>query len=113
MWLMLVGVACGRTTLDRPGNGINCTTGTACQGTCVDTQNDPTNCGSCGNDCLQGQMCISGMCTQCPAGETACNQQNTCANLQTDGDHCGTCGTCVKWAACTAVCRMRAYAAHD
>jgi hypothetical protein len=32
-----------------------------CAGTCVDSQNDPKNCGACGHDCLGGD-CVSGFC---------------------------------------------------
>jgi hypothetical protein len=37
---------------------------TNCSGTCVNTQNDPNNCGGCGNVCpAAGLACINGGCT--------------------------------------------------
>jgi alpha-tubulin suppressor-like RCC1 family protein len=36
---------------------------TLCNGTCVNTQTDPANCGACGNVCPGGNTCQSGMCT--------------------------------------------------
>ena len=44
---------------------------TVCDGVCVDTQNDSSNCGSCGNKCLGGDTCQNGLCigSACPAPE--------------------------------------------
>lgn len=57
-------------------NGTACSSGTCCNGTCVNLATDPSNCGRCGNVCLEGQTCCSG----------------TCVNLQTDSNNCGGCG---------------------
>lgn len=35
---------------------------TNCNNVCVLVDSDSTNCGSCGNDCLSGRMCMGGMC---------------------------------------------------
>ena len=41
---------------------------TSCNGTCVDTNSDSQNCGSCGNACTQGESCVNGSCS--PSGGT-------------------------------------------
>lgn len=43
---------------------------TLCGNICANLNNDPANCGSCGNACI-GQQCVSGTC-QCPAGTDLC-----------------------------------------
>ena len=68
---------------------------------------DPMNCGSCGNECGPGSMCLNGQCL-CPPPTVACTPGgpgtvglNTCANLLTDPLNCGTCGTaCASGATC-------------
>src|SRR5262249_6330774 len=63
------------------------------------TQNDPHNCGMCGNDCPSGPSvpatCVAGACTlDCPPGTGNCdgNAANGCeTNLNTNPVHCGTC----------------------
>jgi len=78
-----------------------------CGGSCVSTQSDPTNCGTCGMRCPMAMpMCSAGTCrSNCGAGETSCGA-GVCANLQTNVNHCGMCAR-----ACTApsggiVCSM-------
>jgi len=63
-----------------------------CGGTCVDTTNDPFNCGGC------GQVCVSGSCIQSDAGTGICNcpQPYTqcgpdCVDTFSDINHCGSC----------------------
>ena len=64
---------------------LTCPSGQAsCGGTCVDLQNDPTNCGTCGVACAGGESCVSGTCC------TSCG--GTCVDLQNDLNNCGTCG---------------------
>src|SRR5262249_46353634 len=46
----------------------------------ADTQNDPLNCGTCGNVCPTGTSCFSGACAKCGA------------DLQNDPMNCGACG---------------------
>jgi hypothetical protein len=50
---------------------------------------DPSNCGSCGNVCPNGEACSNGACG-CNGGGTVCN--GTCADTSTDRNNCGTCG---------------------
>ena len=57
-------------------------------GTCVNLQNDPTNCGGCGVNCAPTDTCSNGMC--CGAGLTNCG--GSCTDTQTDDDNCGSCG---------------------
>ena len=80
------------------------------QGTCVDLQSDPDNCGSCGTGCPSGKSCQSGQCLcthttcppgtsqdpatcqcLCPPGQTSC--PTGCVDLQSDDANCGACGT--------------------
>ncbi|TNE51840.1 MAG: hypothetical protein EP343_02985 [Deltaproteobacteria bacterium] len=56
---------------------------------CIDLQNDPKHCGTCGTVCGKGQSCLQGVCA-CPRGQTLC--QGACVDLQQDITHCGTCG---------------------
>ncbi|HRI65457.1 MAG TPA: hypothetical protein PK156_14515, partial [Polyangium sp.] len=66
---------------------------TDCDGICVNTANDNTNCGSCGNACAPGEICNgSGSCAlSCQTGLTDCN--GTCVNTNSDNAHCGDCTT--------------------
>jgi hypothetical protein len=60
-----------------------------CGDTCVGTQTDPKNCGSCGSACTQGNVCVAGSC-MCPAGAVTCN--GACTFLAGDPANCGACG---------------------
>ena len=71
-----------------------------CNGTCVDTRNDPANCGSCGKSCSAtgsaGPVCGNGLCgVSCPGGEINCGGK--CVDTFNDPNNCGTgtaaCGT--------------------
>lgn len=75
------------------GSGPSCAApATLCGSTCVDTKNDPTNCGGCGNACPAGQACVAGQCAlSCAGGTTKCG--TTCADTKVDGANCGACGT--------------------
>jgi hypothetical protein len=65
--------------------------------TCVDTRNDPNNCGGCGAVC-QGKRgtlllgtCVQGKCASiCAPGATMCGDE--CARLDSNSAHCGACG---------------------
>ncbi len=92
-----------------------CPSGTQLCGTnqCVDTQTDPSNCGSCGNACAAGQSCQGGQCvvscgsgtclatTQCCEGIGAsagipacCPQGSTCTHGVNGRPICGAPGQC-------------------
>ncbi|TVR00368.1 MAG: hypothetical protein EA398_11540, partial [Deltaproteobacteria bacterium] len=69
----------------------------------LDLQSDVNNCGSCGNACLDGEVCIDGAC-QCPSGAVLCgcecaapNQCGGCTDLGgaagTLNEPCGRCNT--------------------
>jgi hypothetical protein len=68
------GTACGSLAGAVCQQGIcRCPDGlTNCDGTCVDTATDETNCGTCGDTCLAGQTCVNGAC-ECPAGTEPCS----------------------------------------
>jgi hypothetical protein len=40
-----------------------------CGGACVDPETDRRNCGGCGRVCAEGQACVDGACSGCPAGQ--------------------------------------------
>ncbi len=99
---------CTGGQVNNPQTGTcKCTSNqTACgnPATCLDTNTDNNNCGSCGNDCSEapnpsGSSCQSGSC-QCPAGQTSCNDQ--CVDTNTDLNNCGSCGNvCATGASCS------------
>src|SRR5687767_998891 len=66
--------------VDAPPDALMCS-GTGemiCNNTCINTNTDNNNCGSCGNACTGG-TCQSGIC--CPTGQTNCG--GTCVDLTT------------------------------
>jgi hypothetical protein len=75
------------------GRGCPCPRGQyQCDGTCIDVQNDDSNCGSCGNACSGEQTCQSGVCACPDAGQTYCSQSGACTDLSNDYHNCGSCG---------------------
>ncbi len=75
------------------GSGVDSTVGctgnfgTLCGSACVDTTEDPNNCGGCGVKCATAEACHGGMCT-CSSG-TFCDE--ACVDTMADPDNCGTC----------------------
>jgi len=67
-----------------------------CEGTCVDTQTDPYNCGACGKTCTFGG-CVAGACS-CGSGETLCGVQ--CVDTSSSLANCGACGKSCNGAPC-------------
>jgi len=57
---------------DKPSPG--CPGGTSCSGKCVDTRDDPNNCGGCGNKCTGETYCDKGSCkkSSCTPPEQTC-----------------------------------------
>ena len=49
---------------------------TRCSGVCVDTRTDPRNCGSCGNDCNDDEVCRNGDCVKQRC--TVCDDDDEC-----------------------------------
>lgn len=73
-----------------------------CNGTCVDTSTDPSNCGTCGQRCLSGGACQEGICG-CPPGTTNCGF--SCADLSSDPFNCGGCfNVCASFTCMKGVC---------
>ncbi|KAJ5987705.1 hypothetical protein N7481_002915 [Penicillium waksmanii] len=66
---------------------LPCAEGEACcNGACTNLNNNPSNCGACGNTCASGLTCCNGACT----------------DLQNTPGNCGTCGnTCAEGEACS------------
>ncbi len=68
---------------------------------CVDTMNDPQNCGGCGNPdggtniCTTGNSCTNGVCEPICGALAFCSEGNghfACADIINDPNHCGSCG---------------------
>lgn len=55
---------------------------------CANLTTDPINCGTCGNTCLGGKICTSGVC--CNGDQQACS--GACTRVASDPNNCGTCG---------------------
>ena len=56
----------------------------------VDLQTSATDCGTCGNRCMGGQVCNAGTCSvACGSGLARCG--NNCVDLQNDKSNCGFC----------------------
>ena len=79
-------------TVTCPGTLTYCAT----TATCIDTANDPANCGGCSSNatphaCSNSQVCTSGACVQrCGGGAALCG--DACADLIGDPSNCGHCG---------------------
>ncbi len=81
---------------------------TYCDGSCVNVETNPENCGMCGKVCRQGMpYCAAGTCTDlipsgkpCPNGVSGmcqtmyCSSQLICTN-RAKGDPCGVNGDCL------------------
>jgi hypothetical protein len=51
----------------------NCTTGTRCGATCVETNTDANNCGGCNRRCAAGNACVAGVCVPPPSNDRPAN----------------------------------------
>ena len=67
-----------------------CPGATLCDGTCVNIEIDPSNCGACGDACADGNICVDGQCgLVCYGGTTLC--ADACVDTTSNSDHCGAC----------------------
>jgi hypothetical protein len=94
------GVSCESTQVCSNGIcGSQCNGGTTqCpspDGTnvCVDTQNDPANCGRCGGEPDSGTcpICQDGLCRSTCLGGKFCAKSKRCEDTATDPQNCGDC----------------------
>ena len=60
-----------------------------CASGCVELSTNPANCGTCGTQCEQSQICTKGIC-QCSTPLSACGGE--CVDKKTNVKHCGECG---------------------
>lgn len=88
----------------KTGAGTSCSPGQIlCGSTCVNSNTDPLNCGTCANVCAAGKTCASGVCTATAATHLEC-VDSACKALSGIGnnkDGCTTTGT-----ACTKPCTV-------
>ncbi|MFT3839777.1 MAG: MXAN_6577-like cysteine-rich protein [Myxococcaceae bacterium] len=82
--------------------------GTLCGKTCTLLKFDPANCGSCGNACAAGELCLDGACSACAPGLDLC--ASGCTDLTIDSSNCGSCthqcnpGEACRGGVCTLSC---------
>lgn len=94
----LLAAACGSS-----GDTNPCGPGMAmCGANCVDVENNPNDCGGCGNVCSgTTPFCVSGVCqATCGGGDVYCAGTG-CVDVSSNEQHCGACdiscgtaGTC-------------------
>src|SRR5687768_16361830 len=67
--IVVVFVACGDNVESSPFDAITCVAPeVACSGVCVWLIDDVVNCGSCGNVCPVGEVCVIGDCQSSSVG---------------------------------------------
>ena len=92
------GAVCKRRRCRCAPGRLDCDGDKLCE---TNAQNDPDNCGSCGNACAGGEVCQGGRCA-CPNGEGLCGGaccrgveiccDGVCRDPRDDAANCGTCG---------------------
>jgi hypothetical protein len=103
----------------------SCTEGTPCDGSCVDLQTDPQNCGDCGRTCVLphgSAACSAGECAlgECDVGfadcdadvENGCELTITCQEGGACATACDSTGGLVCADACAPVCAVPAEACN-
>jgi hypothetical protein len=98
LWVITIVGACAEGTSDPPVGaggeggmgGCDAAAPDVCNGTCVDLNSDPENCGECDHSCGPIDYCQDGECVDCDPGLFACD--NVCIDISNDPDNCGACG---------------------
>ncbi|MFZ6180992.1 hypothetical protein [Nannocystis pusilla] len=73
----------------RPQHCGDCNNACACNGQCVNVDNDPDHCGQCGMNCPD--VCGNGQCIDnCDGFPDECN--GACTDVDVDPLNCGDCG---------------------
>ncbi len=93
-----------------PAGQFVCASATGALGACSTHTEDRSNCGACGNVCLQNQSCVAGRCVSpnaCPAGQFVCasatGAATPCSTHSEDRNNCGACGNlCAASQSCVA-----------
>ena len=98
--LVVRGAECGPGGECRDGRCLcnDVSGGILCEGRCVATATDPSNCGECGYECSPDQpFCLEGRCSDCQS----CDGNLDCTDLTSDPLNCGQCGNvCEQGAQC-------------
>lgn len=87
-----------------PDTGGGCGAGQmSCSGTCISTDTDARNCGSCGHACTASQTCTGGTCVAictegtmpglCTITDAMGHSMPMCVDMAIDAFNCGMCGT--------------------
>lgn len=69
-----------------------CEAGTQCGQVCTPLFADPYNCGKCGNQCQEKQICSAGNCKDCESIMNRAWCKGKCVNTTLDFNNCGACG---------------------
>ena len=102
------GTATVATTSGDGGSADGCSGAlTECEGVCVDARFDPKNCGTCGLECPEGELCSGGTCgVACGAGALKCVDgmgKAACVEPLSSSANCGGCGkVCLAGELCVA-----------
>lgn len=93
LFMLVAASGCGADSPPPSGepDAGGCPAGHAtCDDACVDLQEDPAHCGSCGNACGgDAPFCVDGVCVdRC---RPLANCDGVCVSLRSDPAHCGSC----------------------
>ena len=72
----------------------------SCGGFCVNTKLDDKNCGTCGNQCTNGQVCLQGKCSACAQNSDCGGFGRVCSNGVCQVGNCRQASDCKKGQIC-------------